>query len=104
MTQTQQTQTLTGLSFRVQLPEGGPQQLLVDSDRVLIGSGAHCEIRLPIDQARVEHVLIELGPAGVAVVSIMALFVTILGFKEPRPSTPHDEDVDLFHRTLWGLR
>ncbi|HSN98396.1 MAG TPA: FHA domain-containing protein [Candidatus Nanopelagicales bacterium] len=58
MTQTQQTQTLTGLSFRVQLPDGGPQQLLVDSDRVLIGSGAHCEIRLPGDTAASEHVLI----------------------------------------------
>lgn len=58
MAQTQQTQTLTGLSFRVQLPDGGPQQLLVDSDRVLIGSGAHCEIRLPGDQAASEHVLI----------------------------------------------
>lgn len=59
MAQTQQTQTLTGLSFRVQLPDvGAPQQLLVDSDRVLIGSGAHCEIRLPGDQAATEHVLI----------------------------------------------
>jgi hypothetical protein len=59
MGQTQQTQTLTGLSFRVQVGEGGaPQQLLVDSDRVLIGSGAHCEIRLPGDQAANEHVLI----------------------------------------------
>jgi len=55
---TQQTQTLTGLQFRIQLPDGGPQQLLVDSDRVLIGSGAHCEIRLPGDQAAAEHVLI----------------------------------------------
>lgn len=53
-----QTQTLTGLQFRVQLPEGGMQQLLVDADRVLIGSGAHCEIRLPGDQAATEHVLI----------------------------------------------
>ncbi|EYF06575.1 Hypothetical protein CAP_1705 [Chondromyces apiculatus DSM 436] len=42
----------------MQLPEGGPQQLLVDSDRVLIGSGAHCEIRLPGDTAASEHVLI----------------------------------------------
>jgi hypothetical protein len=37
----------------------------MEAERVLIGSGAHCEIRLPVDQARVEHVLIELGPAGV---------------------------------------
>ncbi|MCC6555567.1 MAG: hypothetical protein IT372_21610 [Polyangiaceae bacterium] len=56
MSTTQQTQTLTGLQFRIQMPEGGPQQLLVDSDRVLIGSGAHCEIRLPGDLAASEHV------------------------------------------------
>jgi hypothetical protein len=47
------------------LPTGQVDQLNIESERVLIGSGAHCEIRLPLDQARVEHVLIELAPAGV---------------------------------------
>lgn len=51
-------ETLTALQFRIQQPETSPEQLLVDSDRVLIGSGAHCEIRLPQDQAAVEHVLV----------------------------------------------
>ncbi len=36
----------------------------MDAERVLIGSGAHCEIRLPVDQAAIEHVLVQLGPAG----------------------------------------
>jgi hypothetical protein len=36
----------------------------VETDQVLIGSGAHCEVRLPIDQARFEHVLVRSGPAG----------------------------------------
>lgn len=52
------SETLTGLQFRIQPADGAAEQLLVDSDRVLIGSGAHCEIRLPGDQAAPEHVLI----------------------------------------------
>jgi hypothetical protein len=53
------------LRFQIRLPTGQIDQLNIESERVLIGSGAHCEIRLPLDQAAVEHVLIELGPAGV---------------------------------------
>lgn len=30
--------------------------MAIDADRVMIGSGAHCEIRLPLDQAKAEHV------------------------------------------------
>lgn len=51
-------QTITGLQFKVQTSDQAPEQLVVDSDRVLIGSGAHCEVRLPGDQAAAEHVLI----------------------------------------------
>jgi hypothetical protein len=32
---------------------------LLDAERVLVGTGAHCEIRLPLDQAAVEHVALE---------------------------------------------
>lgn len=53
------------LRFQIRLHTGQVEQLNVEAERVLIGSGAHCEIRLPIDQARSEHVLVELGPAGV---------------------------------------
>ncbi len=53
------------LRFQIRLPTGQIDQLNIETERVLIGSGAHCEIRLPLDQAAVEHVLIELGPAGV---------------------------------------
>lgn len=38
---------------------------MVDSDRVLIGSGAHCEIRLPAAEAQVEHVLVTFLGGGV---------------------------------------
>lgn len=51
-------ETITGLQIRVQTPDTSPEQLVVDSDRVLIGSGAHCEVRLPNAEAQAEHVLI----------------------------------------------
>lgn len=53
------------LKFQIRQHTGQVDQLSMEAERVLIGSGAHCEIRLPVDQARVEHVLIELGPAGI---------------------------------------
>lgn len=63
------------LRFQTRLPTGHVEQLSVEAERVLIGSGAHCEIRLPLAEARVEHVLIELGPAGV--------FARALSFEPP---------------------
>jgi hypothetical protein len=52
------------LRFDIRLPTGHTEQLTVEHERALIGSGAHCEIRLPIDQAKVEHAVVELTPAG----------------------------------------
>jgi hypothetical protein len=63
------------LKFQTRLPTGQLEQLSIESERVLIGSGAHCEIRLPLAEARVEHVLIELGAAGV--------FARALNFEPP---------------------
>src|SRR3954468_18853115 len=73
------------LKFQIRQHTGQVDQLSMEAERVLIGSGAHCEIRLPIDQARVEHVLIELGPAGV--------FARALSFEPPPTinSIPFDQ-------------
>ena len=49
---------MSGLEFKIRHPDGRLEELVVDSDRVRIGSGAHCEIRLPADHAAVEHVLV----------------------------------------------
>ena len=56
---------MSGLEFRIRHPDGRQEQLVVDSDRVLIGSGAHCEIRLPASEAAVEHVLVTFLGGGV---------------------------------------
>ncbi|MCL2778045.1 MAG: FHA domain-containing protein [Polyangiaceae bacterium] len=53
------------LKFQIRNPTGQIDQLSIEAERVLIGSGGHCEIRLPVDQARVEHVRIDVGPNGV---------------------------------------
>ena len=63
------------LKFQIRQVSGQVDQLTMEAERVLMGSGAHCEIRLPVDQARVEHVLVELGPAGI--------FVRALNFEPP---------------------
>lgn len=56
---------MSGLEFRIQHQDGRTEQLVIDSDRVLIGSGAHCEIRLPAAEAAVEHALITFLGGGV---------------------------------------
>ncbi|MCL2724684.1 MAG: FHA domain-containing protein [Polyangiaceae bacterium] len=63
------------LKFQIRLPSGQVEQLNIEAERVLVGSGAHCEIRLPIDRARVEHAAIEAGAAGV--------FARALAFEPP---------------------
>lgn len=63
------------LKFQTRLPTGQIEQLTIESERVLVKNNAHCEIRLPLTEARVEHVLVELGPAGI--------FVRALNFEPP---------------------
>jgi hypothetical protein len=53
------------LKFQIRHPNGQVEHLNVDGERVMIGSGAHCEIRLPIDQAALESVLVQQTSAGV---------------------------------------
>jgi len=52
------------IQFRVRHPDGRVDTLVTEAPRVLIGAGSHCEIRLPIGAARVEHVAIQSTPAG----------------------------------------
>lgn len=65
------------LRINVRHATGHIETLSIESDRVMIGSGAHCDIRLAVDQARVEHVRIDVVPQGV--------FATAMSF-EPQPT------------------
>ena len=40
-----------GLRFRVQHADGHSEQYVVDAERALVGSAAHCEVRLPPEAA-----------------------------------------------------
>ena len=46
----------TGIEFEVFLPDGRRDRFVADGEHLLIGSGAHCEVRLPVDLAAPEHV------------------------------------------------
>ncbi len=54
-----------GLQFTVRLPNGKIETLLVDATSALIGSGAHCEVRLPAADAAHEHVEVIASHDGV---------------------------------------
>ncbi len=53
------------LKFQIRHPNGQVEHLSVEGERVMIGSGAHCEIRLPMDQSALEAVLVQQTAAGV---------------------------------------
>jgi hypothetical protein len=47
------------LRFEIRYADGRKDVMHVDGERALIGAGAHCDIRLPLDQAAHEHVAVE---------------------------------------------
>ncbi|HET9955605.1 MAG TPA: hypothetical protein VFQ61_13920 [Polyangiaceae bacterium] len=55
---------MTTLKFDIQHAHGPRESVIVEGARAWIGSAAHCEVRLPIDQAAPEHVLVELQGGG----------------------------------------
>lgn len=56
---------LVTLSFTIRYPTGKVEQLAVDSETALVGSGAHCEIRLPSEESPIEQLLVRAQPGGV---------------------------------------
>jgi len=53
------------LEISVRYPDGTRQKLTVDSPTALVGSGSHCEIRLPPEDAAVEQLRLSNDAAGV---------------------------------------
>ena len=47
------------LRFEIRYPNGHREAAVVEGERALIGSASHCDVRLPMDAAAYEHVLIE---------------------------------------------
>jgi len=57
------------LRFDITLPDGSQESLQTDAERVLIGRGAYCDIRLPDGACALEHVAIEVTGARLRVVA-----------------------------------
>jgi hypothetical protein len=53
------------LVFRLRSADGRVETLTIEADRAMIGSGAHCEIRLPPEHAATEHLFVQATSAGV---------------------------------------
>ena len=47
------------IKFEIRYPNGKRDEVLVDGERAVIGSGAHCHVRLSMDQAAYEHLVVE---------------------------------------------
>jgi hypothetical protein len=56
-----------GFRFEVNYPDRKPETLTVDADEALVGSGAHCEIRIQAEEIEVEHLLVRMTAQGVHV-------------------------------------
>ncbi len=55
---------MQGLKFKIQHVDGRVEEVSIEGDRALIGSGGHCDIRLPVDQAAVENIAIQAVSTG----------------------------------------
>jgi hypothetical protein len=67
---------MRGLRFQIRHLSGQVEGIDVEAERAMLGSGSHCEIRLPIDQARLEHLRIELAADG-------TVLATAVSFEPP---------------------
>ncbi len=56
---------MSTLKFQIRHPNGHVEHLTVEGERVMIGAGAHCELRLPVDQSALEAVLIQQTGAAI---------------------------------------
>lgn len=50
--------TLPYIQIVLAHPDGRTEKLVLDAETVLIGSGAHCDLRLPREHASIEHVVL----------------------------------------------
>jgi hypothetical protein len=53
------------LKFDIRYPNGHRELTVVEGERALVGSASHCEVRLPMDQAAYEHLVIEVSAGTV---------------------------------------
>lgn len=74
------------LRFEIRHADGRHETTTAQAARIVLGSGAHCDVRLAADQAAFEHVAIEDHPAGPVV---RGLATAPPAFLEGAPLTSH---------------
>jgi hypothetical protein len=77
------------LLFTILHADGRHDEVAVDSDRARVGSGPHCEIRLPVEQAELEHVVVFIHK-GVVYAETRAQDVRVKGRPFTRGPLPPD--------------
>jgi hypothetical protein len=50
---------MSTIRFEIRYTDGRSEAATVEGERALIGSAAHCDVRLPLDQAAAEHIAVE---------------------------------------------
>lgn len=53
------------LKLKLRHDDGTRQELMIDSGQALVGSGSHCEVRLPAEDAAVEQLVLSVDGAGI---------------------------------------
>jgi hypothetical protein len=69
---------MASLHFEIRHATGAAERLVVDSTRALVGSAAHCEIRLPADEAAEETLLVEARPDHVLITALASTPVPLV--------------------------
>jgi hypothetical protein len=72
------TELEPGLRFTIERAKVAARVLEVDAPRALLGSGAHCEVRLAAHEAAPEHLHVRCKAAGLEVVCCGAAAATLL--------------------------
>jgi hypothetical protein len=82
------------IRFEIRYADGRKEVANVDGERAVVGHGAHCDVRLPLDQAANEHVVVEVVGGTVRVeTKAFAPAATVNGL--PFTTIPLTADVPL---------
>ncbi len=82
------------IRFEIRYTDGRKEVANVDGERAVVGHGAHCDVRLPLDQAANEHVVVEVVGGTVRVeTKAFAPAATVNGL--PFTTIPLTADVPL---------
>src|SRR5262245_11390762 len=58
---------MSTIQFEIRHENGRREAAAVDGDRALVGSAAHCDVRLPMEDAAGEQLLVEVGAEALRV-------------------------------------